>query len=141
MMLRKTTCAVGGVAIACAAAYSLSLAAQPRSADFDLRWMYEKPSAKADRLPVTHVARHGQTIVAFDLPAERITIVARDRVLPRVESALHLPRTTVRTVPISPVRDVPTEQVRKEKLPEGCEPAFSPVTVPDLAHISARCDS
>jgi hypothetical protein len=140
MMLRKTTCAVGGVVLACAAAYSLSLAAQPRADNFDLRFLYENTTEKSDRLPVTRLSEDGET-VAFDLPAASTTIVTKEAIQPRVESAVRLPRTTVRTVPINPVRDVPNEEVRKEKLPEGCEPAFSPVTNPAYAHISARCDS
>jgi hypothetical protein len=31
--------------------------------------------------------------------------------------------------------------VKKDRLPVGCEPAFSPVTTPALAHIGVRCDS
>ena len=30
---------------------------------------------------------------------------------------------------------------RKPKLPEGCESPFSPVTVPSMAHVAARCAS
>jgi hypothetical protein len=38
---------------------------------------------------------------------------------------------------------VPNEETesKTERLPEGCEPAFSPVTTPAFAHISVRCDS
>lgn len=49
------------------------------------------------------------------------------------------PRTVVRTVPThgprEPVRPVP---VRRD-LPPGCEPSFSPVTVPAMAHVAGRC--
>jgi hypothetical protein len=50
-----------------------------------------------------------------------------------------VPRTTVRTTPSpappDPVRPVP---VRRE-LPAGCEPSFSPITVPAMAHVAGRC--
>jgi hypothetical protein len=50
-------------------------------------------------------------------------------------------------VPVSVVakRKVPVQRVRepsesaKRKLMDGCEPMFSPVTVPSAAHISGRC--
>jgi hypothetical protein len=49
------------------------------------------------------------------------------------------PRTSVRTtpfhVPREPVRPTP---VRRELLP-GCEPSFSPITMPAMAHIAGRC--
>ena len=51
-------------------------------------------------------------------------------------------------VPVSVVakRKVPVQRVKerdheatKQKLMDGCEPMFSPVTVPSAAHISGRC--
>jgi hypothetical protein len=57
-------------------------------------------------------------------------------------------RVKVRTIPVNPVRTVPSDEKpdvkdvkKKEKLPIGCEPAFSPVTNPAMAHISSRCDA
>jgi hypothetical protein len=50
-----------------------------------------------------------------------------------------VPRTAVRTIPFQappqPVRQVP---VRRE-LPAGCEPSFSPITMPAMAHVAGRC--
>ena len=71
---------------------------------------------------------------------------------PRIEeSALDLPILNSpdagRAVPRNPVRDVSENELREEdavrarNLPEGCEPSFSPVTVPALAHVAARCMS
>lgn len=142
-MLRKTTCAAAGVALACAAAYSLSLIGQSSGAtSLDLRWLYTP--AKGDRLPIATEQSAETVTVAFDFPAEGTTIVARTRVRPVMESAVHTPR-NVRTIRVQPVREVPNEEPVKERkpqrLPEGCEPAFSPVTAPALAHISVRCDS
>jgi hypothetical protein len=146
-MLRKTTCAAAGVAIACAVAYSLILFGQQPSGatSLDLRWLYtparDRP-VKADRLPV----REWPTTrtVAVDIPAQSTTVAAKAVLRPIMESAVQAPR-TIRTIRVEPVREVPTEEPAKQKkpqrLPEGCEPAFSPVTTPAFAHISARCDS
>lgn len=139
-MTRETICAAGGLAIACATAYSLALLAQPPAAtSLDLRWLYTP--VKADRLPVTQRPPADQAVVAFDLPAQNTTIVAKGPVRFRVESAVETPRPRVRTIPVQPVRELPSDEAKKEKLPEGCEPAFSPVTTPAFAHIGVRCDS
>jgi hypothetical protein len=141
-MLRKTTCAVGSIAIACAAACSIALIAlsQP-PAKLDLRWLHA--AAKADRLPVTPMPGEVRDIVAFDLPSLSTTIVSRSLARPRMESAVRRPPATVRTIPVQPVREVPndSDKAKPERLPVGCEPAFSPVTTPAFAHISVRCDS
>jgi hypothetical protein len=139
-MLRKTTCAAGGLALACAAVYLLSLLGQPSDAtSLDLRWLY--PPAKGDRLPVTRAPSADQLTVAFNHPAESTTIVSKGSVRPNMETSVQTPRTKVRTIRMQPVREVPNEEPKKQKLLEGCEPAFSPVTTPAFAHISVRCDS
>jgi hypothetical protein len=50
-----------------------------------------------------------------------------------------VPRTAVRTVPTltprEPVRPRPT----RRELPPGCEPSFSPITMPAMAHVAGRC--
>lgn len=138
-MLRKATFAAAGMALACAAAFTLSLLARPSdSTRLDLHWLY--PATKQDRLPITRTLSGDQTTVALDLPAERTTIAARQQAAPIRESAVRSPR-AIRTIRIQPVREIPNEQPKKQKLLEGCEPAFSPVTTPAFAHISARCDS
>jgi hypothetical protein len=52
------------------------------------------------------------------------------------------PRGTVRKVPVetvkNPARPV-REQSDKRTLMDGCESSFSPVTVPNMAHIAGRC--
>jgi hypothetical protein len=138
-MLRKTACAVAGITLACAAGYSLSLIAEPRaSADLDLRWLHN--AGKQDRLPINPVSRTDSSVVSFDLPSQATSIVIRTHVT--MESAIRTPKPkSVRTVPVHPVRDAPKEEVKKDRLPVGCEPAFSPVTTPALAHIGVRCDS
>jgi hypothetical protein len=142
MMPRKTTCAVAGVALACAAALSLSVIARSEAVtNLDLRWLHMS-SQKEDRLPVRASANE-DAVLSFDLSSQSMTIATRVRPRPLVESAVRALRpASVRTIPVQPVREVPNEsEVRKERLPEGCEPAFSPVTNPAYAHIGVRCDS
>lgn len=139
-MPRKITCAVAGVALACATAFSLSMAAQFEPLSLDVRWLHV--AKKGDRLmlpPSTGIS----AVMSFDLSSQSMTIATRIQPNPTVESAVRTQRpTSVRTIPMQPVRDVPNEnEVKKEKLPAGCEPAFSPVTNPDYAHIGVRCDS
>jgi hypothetical protein len=140
MIPRKTTCAVAGVALACASAFSLSLATQSAALDLDLRWL--DAAKKGDRL-MSPTSTGNRAVVSFDLSSQSMTIVTRVQPNPTVESAVRVQRpTSVRTIPMQPVREVPNEnEVKKEKLPAGCEPAFSPVTNPDFAHIGVRCDS
>ena len=46
----------------------------------------------------------------------------------------------VKKAPASaPKRTVPVEQTDKRELMDGCESAFSPVTMPSMAHIASRC--
>lgn len=141
MKMRKLTCAAGGLALACAAAYAIPMIAQGRTLpDLDLRFV--QTPTKADRLPLATVAQDQGPVLAFDLPSQSTTIVTRRPVPYRIESSVQTPRPTkVRTIPIQPVREVPNEEAKTERLPEGCEPAFSPVTTPAFAHLSVRCDS
>jgi hypothetical protein len=137
-MLRKTTCAVAGVALACAAAFSLSHIAHSDSLeDLDLRWLHA--AKKGDRLS-SPATSGDHAVVSFDMSSQRVTIVTRKPVSNIVESAVQTPRPTVRTISVHPVREVPNG-AKRERLPTGCEPAFSPVTNPDYAHIGVRCDS
>ena len=47
---------------------------------------------------------------------------------------------TKRKVPIQVIRDLPPEpETAKRRLMDGCEPLFSPVTVPSAAHLTGRC--
>ncbi|HWV53860.1 hypothetical protein [Pseudorhodoplanes sp.] len=142
-MMRKTACAAAGIALACAAGFSVSLLArsQPLS-NLDLRWM--KTSSKQDRLPTASPPGESGIAVAFDLQPQATSLVTRmhpQRII--LESAVQTPRPVqVLRVPARPLREVPPEEaVKKERLPEGCEPAFSPVTTPAFAHIGVRCDS
>lgn len=47
----------------------------------------------------------------------------------------------VRTVPLDRLRQAPPapEETAKRTLLDGCEPLFSPVSVPSLAHLAGRC--
>jgi len=137
-MLRKTTCAVVGIALACAAGYSLSLLAKSKPlSNLDLRLIYT--SAKQDRLPVNAVSRDAGAVETLVVPLQGTSIVTRAPARQIIESAVQIPRAAPQRIP---VRELPNEEtVKRERLPEGCEPAFSPVTTPAFAHIGVRCDS
>jgi hypothetical protein len=64
----------------------------------------------------------GQTVNRA-LKADRLAVVPR--------SAIRRPSEP----PEKPVRPTPA----RRQLPPGCEPSFSPITVPAMAHIAGRC--
>ena len=162
-MWRKAVCAVSGIVLACAAVYGLSsVGTQSSAANFDLRWLY--PASKADRLPIVQMRsiNVNDVVMAFNVPSVSTTIAARGpmvigteryrtergRTAPVAAQSAQASPVRVRTIPVNPVRTVPLNEKQdtkgvknKDKLPVGCEPAFSPVTTPSMAHISSRCDA
>jgi hypothetical protein len=51
-----------------------------------------------------------------------------------------LPRGIVRTTPVTaPTGPAPRERKPRLQLLSGCEPSFSPITMPARAHIAGRC--
>ena len=55
---------------------------------------------------------------------------------------LAAPRTTVRKVPVQTIQNPDRtirEQTDKRSIMDGCEPSFSPVTMPSMAHVAGRC--
>jgi len=68
-----------------------------------------------------------------------------------VTKGLQLPEITVRQNSSSDVKPVPVEHLQEQardrkpaapkngKVPVGCEPSFSPVAAPALAHHTGRC--
>jgi len=77
--------------------------------------------------------RNGAVLYSTD-PLTNTTVVAKN---------LKVPSVTVRNAPKAPVREVPADKPEaadeKAKRPIGCDPAFSPLTAPALAHLTARC--
>ncbi len=155
-MWRKTACAVGGALVACAALYGLSsFDTRSSAANFDLRWLY--PATKTDRLPLVQMQPVDYVMMAFNIPSSNTTIATKGptfiQAKPRLDQMRSFAggeqnaqlRVRVRIVPVNPVRTVPAEEKKdtkeKERLPVGCEPAFSPVTTPAMAHVSSRCDA
>ena len=51
------------------------------------------------------------------------------------------PRTIARKSPLQVQREpiAPHEPAVKRQIMDGCEPMFSPVTVPSMAHLAGRC--
>jgi hypothetical protein len=141
-MWRKTACAVAGTAVALAAAYGLTSTETGATGRlFDLTFLYPQHSnakAKGDRLPVSSAAPASAFAISFNLPEQATTVVAKNPSMPAVVTSVRFPRDPA---PAYSVRPQQPEMAQKPKLPEGCEPSFSPVTVPSMAHIAGRCAS
>ena len=111
-----------------------------------------RPAQAAERIATVEVVglrdaaivyrdRDGNELFRTD-PVNNVTIVTK---------GLRLPEVTVRQYSSIVVKPVPfneiQEQVRDEKpraprgpkVPVGCEPSFSPVAAPSLAHHTGRC--
>lgn len=95
-----------------------------RSESFDARWVALSSAAKQDRLSAPRDAGDIKVVATTDQES-------KTTVLNKVEVAAK----TVR----SPVRELPRDSARKEKLPVGCDPSFSPVAMPAMAHVTGRC--
>jgi hypothetical protein len=95
-----------------------------RSESFDARWIALSSTAKQDRLSAPRPSAEIKVVATTD--QKRQTTV-----LNKIEVAAKPTR--------SPVREVPRDSARKEKLPVGCDPSFSPVAMPAMAHVTGRC--
>lgn len=141
-MWRKTASVAGGLLVACAAAYFVQptgSAAQPVS--FDARWLAFSPAQKADRIDGPKQALEGR-MHFFALPTLQTTVVVRDmrKLAPDVPAARdRSDETSSGSAGKGPARILPRDITRKDKLPVGCEPSFSPVTTPNMANVSGRC--
>jgi hypothetical protein len=95
-----------------------------RSESFDARWVALASTAKQDRLAAPK-ASNDIKVVAITDPASKTTVLSK------IEVAAKPVR--------SPVREMPRSSAQKEKLPVGCDPSFSPVAMPAMAHVTGRC--
>lgn len=76
--------------------------------------------------------REGKVLYRTD-PMANVTVVSKNLTLPEV-TIKETPRTTVQRVPaVMPTR------LQERKHTVGCDPAFSPVASPSLAHLTGRC--
>jgi hypothetical protein len=85
--------------------------------------------------------RDGRELFRTD-PVNNVTIVTKGLQLPEVTVRQHS-SSVVRPVPVNELqeqaRDRKSPTRRDRKLPVGCEPMFSPVAAPSLAHHAGRC--
>ena len=89
---------------------------------------------------VVYRDRDGNELFRTD-PVNNVTIVTKGVQLPEVTVRQHS-RSTVKPVPINEIREQTREEkprARGPKVPVGCEPSFSPVAAPSLAHHTGRC--
>lgn len=95
---------------------------------FDNRWTAVQPIKKGDRLGAPAVTTDSSVVFYTD-PNAAMTIATKIKADARSDSSRG-------------IRQVPNESARREKakkLPVGCEPSFSPVTTPSMAHVTGRC--
>jgi hypothetical protein len=95
-----------------------------RSESFDARWIALSSTAKQDRLSAPQPSAEIKVVATTDRESKTTT-------LNKIEVAAKPAR--------SPVRELPRDSARKEKLPVGCDPSFSPVAMPAMAHVTGRC--
>lgn len=98
-----------------------------RAEAFDLRWAAVEPVQKSDRLGAP-AAAGGSSVVFYSDPAAGLTVATKIA--------------TARNESSRKIREVPAENARQEKkkkLLVGCEPSFSPVTMPSMANVTGRC--
>jgi hypothetical protein len=128
-MMRKTSYVIGGTMMSLfAVTFSPTIDGTlfaARSESFDARWVALSSTTKQDRLAPPRPSGEIQVVATTD--TERSTTV-----LNKIEVAAQQPKR-------SPVREIPRDSARKEKLPVGCDPSFSPVAVPAMAHVTGRC--
>lgn len=141
-MWRTAICAVGGLSAACAAIYvpaSFTTTAAADASTFEARWQAVGVAAKADRLLPPRAEDSDRILVTVSVPAAQTSVVMK-QARKTGDAALLLRVQPVRAVPVPPIRSAPKQDAGdKDKLPEGCEPSFSPVTTPSMAHVSGRC--
>jgi hypothetical protein len=95
---------------------------------FDNRWTAVQPIKKGDRLGAP-TATSDSSVVFYTDPNTAMTIATKIKADARSDSSRG-------------IRQAPNESARREKakkLPVGCEPSFSPVTTPSMAHVTGRC--
>ncbi len=87
---------------------------------------------------VIYRARDGRVLFHTD-PIANATVVAKGVVLPEV--TIRHTRTNVGTAPpvATETAPPPAATAPEPKIPEGCDPAFSPLAVSARANFSARC--
>ena len=84
---------------------------------------------------VVYRDREGRILFRTD-PLSNATLVGKDVVLPEI-TIRENPRSNVSPVPV----DGPSAAPERAKLPAGCDPAFSPLTLPSLSRVPSRCIS
>ncbi len=85
--------------------------------------------------------RDGKELFRTD-PVNNVTIVTKGLQLPEV-TVRQNSSSAVKTVPINEIQEQARDEKRRAprdpKVPVGCEPSFSPVAAPSLAHHTGRC--
>ncbi len=142
---------LAGLALPAPAADAVAVSNSARKSDRGV--MLAAPAAPTEITIVEVVGLRDATIVYRDRdgrelfrtdPVSNVTVVTKGVVLPKVTVRQHS-GAAVKPLPV----EVPREQARDRKtptpnspgrrVPVGCEPSFSPVAQPSMAHHTGRC--
>lgn len=119
-----------------------------KAESFDTRWTVVAPVVKSDRLatPSQQTPTKNSSVVFYNDPQVAVTIatkisVARNETKDESSSkARSAPIENARGERIKNDERAKDERAKNEKkLPVGCEPSFSPVTMPSMANVTGRC--
>jgi hypothetical protein len=132
----RAAMSTAGAAAICVAGYAaFSITADADAASFEARWQAADVARKTDRIAPPR-GGSSDSLITLSVPRAQTSVVMK-----RVREYTGVPDTGRAPVRAVPVRTMPFDPRDKEQMPIGCEPAFSPVTKPDMATVSSRCMS
>lgn len=132
----RAAVSIAGAAAICIAGYVvLPVMPEADAASFEARWRAVDVAKKADRIAPPRGGT-SEVLITLSVPYAQTSVVMK-RARGNAGTG-DSDRTPVRAVP---VRTVPLDSRGTAPMPDGCEPAFSPVTKPDMATVSSRCVS
>lgn len=138
-MRRKAMWLAGGLLAVSTGAFALLSGSVAQPATFESRWLAaDGPVQKGDRIDGPRRGSEGH-IYLFELPTVQTTVVIKQQAKP---ADIEKETDGIEDRRDGSMKDIPVTPAGiggKAKLPIGCEPSFSPVTVPAMAHVSARC--
>jgi hypothetical protein len=104
-----------------------------KSLSFEERWR-DVAARKADRLDAPNAVRKEapEDILFLTVPRAQTTVALKQAARPARNILIERHDGGGKIAPAKP-RNLGSE------IPVGCEPSFSPVTVPAMAHVVARC--
>lgn len=91
-----------------------------------------------EQAAIVYRDRDGRILFRTD-PMRNSTVVVRDVALPQVTVRENAQTPTAPSVVPPPQPSAPDPEATGKKLPDGCEPAASPLSASGTSHVRARC--